>query len=46
MDRAVGGDAQALIVRGESGVGKTTLLENLVEANPSFRVERAVGIES
>lgn len=46
MDRAVGGDAQALIVRGESGIGKTTLLEHLVEANPSFRVERAVGIES
>src|ERR1700733_12794851 len=40
------GESRALVVRGEAGVGKTALLEYLVEAAPDLRVERAMGVES
>jgi DNA-binding CsgD family transcriptional regulator/uncharacterized protein YbjQ (UPF0145 family) len=40
------GDSAALVVRGESGIGKTALLEHAVERAPDFRVERAAGLES
>ena len=40
------GESRALVVRGEPGVGKTALLEYLVEQAPEFRVERAAGVES
>ena len=38
---AVGaGESRALVLRGEPGVGKTALLEYLVEQAPAFRVAR------
>ena len=40
------GESRALVVRGEPGVGKTALLEYLVEQAPGFRVERAAGVQS
>src|SRR2546430_13499997 len=44
---AVGaGESRALVVRGEAGVGKTALLEYLVEQAPGFRVVRAAGVQS
>src|SRR5438874_11646074 len=44
---AVGaGESSALVVRGEAGVGKTALLEHLVEQAPGFRVVRAAGVQS
>src|SRR6266699_2259174 len=44
---AVGaGESSALVVRGEPGVGKTALLEYLVEQGPGFRVVRAAGVQS
>jgi DNA-binding CsgD family transcriptional regulator len=39
------GESRALVVRGEPGVGKTTLLEYVVERAPG-RVARAAGIQS
>src|SRR5260370_41665033 len=35
-----------VVVRGEPGIGKTALLEYLVEAASGFRVVRASGVES
>src|SRR5690349_2587611 len=44
---AVGaGESSALVVRGEAGVGKTALLEYVVEQAPGFRVVRAAGVQS
>ena len=44
---AVGtGESRALTVRGEPGVGKTALLEYVVERASGFRVVRAAGVES
>src|SRR5690349_16115534 len=44
---AVGaGESRALVVRGEPGVGKTALLEYLVEQAAAFRVVRAAGVQS
>src|SRR6266545_6957602 len=44
---AVGaGESSALVVRGEPGVGKTALLEYLVEQTPGFRVVRTAGVQS
>src|SRR5579862_2463445 len=44
---AVGaGESSALVVRGEPGVGKTALLDYLVEQAPGFRVVRAAGVQS
>ena len=44
---AVGaGESSALVVRGEPGVGKTALLEYLVEQAPGFRVVRTAGVQS
>src|SRR5689334_20012822 len=40
------GESRALVVRGEPGVGKTALLEYLVEQAPGFRVVRAAGVQS
>jgi DNA-binding NarL/FixJ family response regulator len=40
------GESRALVVRGEPGVGKTALLEYLVEHASGCRVARAVGIQS
>ena len=35
-----------LVVRGEPGIGKTALLEYVIEASPGFEVTRSSGIES
>jgi DNA-binding CsgD family transcriptional regulator len=40
------GESRALVVRGESGVGKTALLDYVVEQASGFRVARAVGVQS
>src|ERR1700694_3784927 len=40
------GESRALVVRGEPGVGKTALLEYLVEQASGCRVVRAAGVQS
>jgi DNA-binding CsgD family transcriptional regulator len=40
------GESSALVLRGEPGVGKTALLEYVVERASEFRVVRAAGVES
>lgn len=40
------GSSEALVVRGEPGVGKTALLKQLIGADTGCRVEHSVGIES
>jgi DNA-binding CsgD family transcriptional regulator len=40
------GESRALVVRGEPGVGKTALLEHLVERASGCRVVRASGVQS
>jgi DNA-binding CsgD family transcriptional regulator len=42
----LGGQSRVLVVCGESGVGKTALVESAIGAASGFRVLRAVGIES
>jgi DNA-binding CsgD family transcriptional regulator len=46
LEAARGGRSAVLLVRGEPGVGKTTLLEDVVQAAAGFRVIRAAGVES
>ena len=41
-----GGRSAALVVRGETGVGKTALLDYAVESAPDLRSVRAAGVES
>ena len=40
------GESRALVVRGEPGVGKTALLEYLVDQASGCRVARAGGVQS
>jgi DNA-binding CsgD family transcriptional regulator len=40
------GESRVLVIRGEAGVGKTALVEYLIEAAAGLRVGRAVGAES
>src|SRR5918994_1005842 len=40
------GESRALVLRGEAGIGKTALLNHLVEAASGLTVERAAGVES
>src|ERR1700754_3515075 len=40
------GESRALAVCGEAGMGKTSLLEYLVERAPGCRVARAAGVQS
>ena len=50
LDRLVAdvrrGQSRSLLVRGEAGIGKTALLEYLVESASDLTVGRAVGVES
>ncbi|WP_273734288.1 helix-turn-helix transcriptional regulator [Mycolicibacterium septicum] len=40
------GGSAVMVVRGEAGVGKTTLLDYVVEHAPGFRVTQVAGVES
>ena len=40
------GESRTLLLRGEAGVGKTALLDYLVDAASDLHVVRAVGVES
>ncbi len=40
------GHSAAVVLRGDMGVGKTALLEDLIQSAADFRVARAVGVES
>ena len=41
-----GGESRSLVLRGEAGIGKTALLDYLVETASDLTVARAVGVES
>ena len=40
------GEGRCLVLRGEAGIGKTALLDYLVELASDVRIARAVGVES
>ena len=40
------GESRSLVLRGEAGIGKTALLQHLVESASDLNVVRAVGVES
>src|SRR3712207_1070987 len=40
------GESRALVIRGEAGVGKTSLLQHLIEHASGWGVARASGVES
>jgi DNA-binding CsgD family transcriptional regulator len=46
LDAVRSGESRALVVRGELGVGKTVLLDHLVEQAWGCRVERVAGVPS
>ncbi len=46
LEGARRGESGALLVRGEPGVGKTALVDHVIESADDIRVVRAVGVES
>jgi DNA-binding CsgD family transcriptional regulator len=46
LDSIRAGESRSLVIRGEAGIGKTALLEYLIETAPDLTVLRAGGVES
>jgi predicted ATPase len=46
LEQVRGGHSMVLVVLGEAGVGKTALLEHVLESAADLRVARAAGVES
>src|ERR1700733_7526372 len=46
LANARGGQSGVLVIRGEAGVGKTSLLRESIAEASDFRVARSVGVES
>lgn len=46
LDRAAAGEGSAVVLRGEAGIGKTALIDDLARRAKGFRVLRARGHES
>jgi ABC-type transport system involved in cytochrome c biogenesis ATPase subunit len=46
IEEARAGQSGVLVLRGEAGVGKTALLEHVIESASGLMVVRAVGVES
>lgn len=46
IDAVRGGESRALVVRGEAGVGKTALLEHMIDRASGCRIERTAGVQS
>jgi DNA-binding CsgD family transcriptional regulator len=46
IDAVRSGESRVLVVRGEPGVGKSTLLDYVAEQAPGCQVERAAGVRS
>src|SRR5713226_690892 len=46
LERARSGSGGVLVLRGEAGIGKTALLDDLVARASGCRIMRAVGVQS
>jgi len=46
LDAVRRGESRSLVLRGEAGIGKTALLDYLVESGSDMTIARAVGVES
>jgi hypothetical protein len=46
LEQVRGGHSMVMVVLGEAGVGKTALLEHVLESAADLRVARAAGVES
>jgi AAA ATPase domain len=46
LDTVQSGMSQSLVIRGEAGIGKSALLEYLVERASTYRVLRAFGVQA
>lgn len=46
VDAVRDGDSRALVIRGQAGVGKTSLLDHLTENAAGCRILRTVGVQS
>ncbi|MFF4240097.1 AAA family ATPase [Actinomadura geliboluensis] len=46
LEAVRGGESRALVMLGETGVGKTALLDYLVDRAPGFRIVRITGVQS